>query len=81
MYNMCPFLFYLPRPCIHNSLESGKSSSCPECGFPAWARDVKPNHQLENVIRLLGTMRELVEGRSLPQTAVACPAGEGEEQA
>ena len=64
-----PFSSTLLRACIHRSFEGRNSSCCPECGLPAWVRDVKANRQLDNLIRLMGTMRELVEGRFSVQTS------------
>ncbi len=52
---------YFPRACVMDAL-TGRDSVCPECRMPSWVRDVRPDRQMDTLIRLIHTMRGTVGG-------------------
>ena len=55
---VCLHTLTVLRRCILSSLVT--HSMCPSCGLPAWVKDVKPNHQLNNVITSLHMLKSVI---------------------
>lgn len=42
--------------------------NCPVCGLPTWCKDLKTNRQMDNLIKLVQSMKDLVSADSLPDS-------------
>ncbi|XP_064401882.1 BRCA1-associated RING domain protein 1-like isoform X2 [Halichondria panicea] len=46
------------RLCISHAMQ--ETMNCPVCGLPVWIRDLKTNRQIENLIKLVSDIRDLL---------------------